>query len=146
MQDLPHQYSAKVHGTPTTNLVTQGENLPEIIVAPPSNFGGPGDQWSPEELLMAAVADCLVLSFKAISRASKLEWLSIECESNGTLDKVDRKIQFTDIVTKAKLVLASGEDEAKAEGLLLKAEEVCFISNSLSCSSRLDYEIVISPE
>jgi len=143
MKELPHLYKVKVSGSPTNNVKVFAENLPPLEVAPPKEFDGPGDQWSPEELLMASVANCLVLSFRAIAKASNLDWLSIECESQGELNKVGNKILFTNIFTQARLVIASGGDENKAERLLNRAEQTCFISNSLSAESHFESEIVI---
>lgn len=142
MNDLPHTYRVKSAGTVTGNLTTSAENLPDLAVAPPAQFGGPGDQWSPEDLLMASVSNCLILSFKAIARASQLEWESIECESVGTLDKVERKVQFTHIVSKLHLCIPATESKEKAEKLLNKAEGVCLISNSISCECRIECEVV----
>jgi uncharacterized OsmC-like protein len=116
------------------------------MIAPPIQFGGPGDLWSPEDLLMASVANCLVLSFRAIARASKFEWDSIECESDGEPSKVENKVQFTGIVTRVKLLIPSSESTEKSEKLLNKAEETCLINNSLSCKSRIECEIVVSGE
>lgn len=143
MEQLPHRYIVSVTGSPQGNLATTSDNLPALAVAPPKQFDGPGDQWSPEELLMAAVANCLVLSFRAIASASKLEWQSIECESEGELAKVDRNIFFTAIQTRATLTVSSIEEKEKAGKLLEKAEESCFISNSLSAKSTLEYEILV---
>lgn len=143
MKALPHHYSVNVAGSPGGNLTVSANNLPTLDVAPPEQFDGPGDQWSPEELLMAAVANCLVLSFRAIAKASKLEWISIHCESQGELDRVERKTQFTTIKTTVRLAIAAEGDKAKAEKLLNKAEQTCFISNSLSVDSQLECDVVI---
>lgn len=146
MNDLPHTYTVKSAGTVTSRLTTRAANLPDIAVAAPLQFGGPGDQWSPEDLLMASVANCLILSFKAIARASQLEWDAIECESIGTLDRVERKVQFTHIVSKMHLSIPKTESKEKAEKLLNKAEGVCLISNSISCACSVECEVVVSGE
>ena len=144
MSALPHQYKVSVAGKPDNTLITQADHLPDLQVAAPVGFGGPGDQWSPEELLMASLANCLILSFRAITKASKFDWVSIECESNGTLDQVDHTIKFTQVTTKAKLFIASADDREKAKKLLHKAEDVCFISNSLSCASHFETEVIVA--
>ena len=118
MKELPHNYSVTVEGTPEGLLSAANEHLPALKVAPPVEFDGPGDQWSPEELLMAALANCLVLSFRAIASASKFEWLSIDCEANGELDRVERKMLFTRVETRVKLRIPSAADREKAEKLL----------------------------
>jgi peroxiredoxin-like protein len=142
MKELPHLYSVKVEGSPEGNLKAGNDHLPDLLAAPPAEFDGPGDQWSPEELLMAAVANCLVLSFRAIATASKLEWQSIECESSGELDRVERKMLFTKVMTRVTLRIESAEQKEKAEKLLHKAEDICFITNSLTAEAGLECEIV----
>jgi uncharacterized OsmC-like protein len=92
---------------------------------------------------MASIANCLVLSFRAISNMSKFEWVSIECESRGELDKVDRHIQFTKVFTKVVLVVDLDTDMKKAEVLLNKAERACFITNSLNSESFFECEILV---
>ena len=146
MKDLPHLYSAKSAGDATGILTSSSENLPNIDVAPPAQFGGPGDKWSPEDLLMASIANCLVLSFRAIARASRLEWDSIECVSEGVLDKVERKVQFTSVLSRVRLFIPTADSKEKAEKLLIKAEQTCLISNSMSCNSHIEYEISVSSE
>jgi peroxiredoxin-like protein len=144
MSALPHQYKVTVAGKPDNTLMAQADHLPHLQVAAPVGFGGPGDQWSPEELIMAALANCLILSFRAITKPPKFDWVSIECESNGTLDQVDHKIQFTQVTTKAKLFITSADNMEKAKKLLHKAEDVCFISNSLSRTSHFESEAVVA--
>lgn len=142
MKDFPHAYAVKSKGDHTGVLITRADNLPNIEVAPPSQFGGPGDVWSPEDLLMASIANCLILSFRAIARASRLEWLSIECDTEGELDKIERKVQFVTVLSKVKLVIPITESKEKAEKLLNKAEEACLISNSMSCMSCIECEVI----
>ena len=89
MQGLPHEYlvtaSADAEGTVTLGC----DGLDDIQSSPPAQFGGPGTQWSPEDLLVAAIADCLVLTFRAIARASRLEWNSIECTATYVITQAD---------------------------------------------------------
>lgn len=146
MQDFPHIYKVISSGNVDGDLISGAENLPKIVVAPPKQFGGTGEQWSPEDLLMAAVANCLILSFKAIAKASKFEWEQIECEAEGILDKVERKLLFTHVVCRVKLVIPASQKKETAERLLLKAEETCLVSNSMSCESAIECEIVVQGE
>ncbi len=139
--DLPHKYSVSVSAAPETNLTASVDGLPSLQVAPPAQFGGPGDQWSPEDLLMAAVANCFVLSFKAIARASKVEWTAISCQSEGVLDKVDKKICFTKVNTNVSLTVAPGQNLAAAERALQKAETACLITNSMTAEVALEFEV-----
>ena len=131
MSQFPHSYSVKASANPKDNVELAADGLPTLHSAPPTEFGGPGDQWSPEDLIVAAVADCFVLSFRAIAAASKLEFTDIQCSVSGTLDKVERVTRFTQFQITADLKLPAGADKDRAQRSLEKAENMCFITNSL---------------
>ena len=137
MQDLPHIYKASANADSDSAVIVSSEGLPSLETAGPVEFGGPGDAWSPEELLVAAVADCFILTFRAMARASKLEWSSLSCKASGTLDKLDKVTQFTQFDLSAELTIPPGIDERKAERLLQRAEHHCLITNSLKAGSTL---------
>jgi len=144
MQDLPHHYVVAADAEAAGNVVLSSSGVDDLLSAAPAEFGGPGDQWSPESLLVAAVADCFILSFRAISRASRLEWNALTCEVQGTLDRVDRVTQFTHFNVVARLDVAADTDVNKAERLLEKAEKACLITNSLKADSHLEATVHVS--
>jgi len=141
MQEFPHHYAVSATAESAGNVVLSSNGIPDLVSAPPAEFGGPGDQWSPESLLVAAVADCFILSFRAIARASRLDWQSLHCEVSGTLDRVDRVTQFTAFTVSATLELPAGGDAGKAGRLLEKAEAACLITNSLKAPSHLETNV-----
>lgn len=143
MDSLPHHYSVIVNAEPEHSLKASAAHLPILEVAPPRQFDGPGDKWSPEELLLAAVANCFVLSFRTVASIAKLEWQTIQCTTEGVLDKVERAMQFTEIVTKVVLTVEHEDSRLKAEKLLGKAEQICIVSNSLTATKHLEIEIVV---
>jgi len=138
---LPHVYTIDAHSGPEGSVRLTTAGVPELSSAAPAEFGGPGDQWSPEALLLAALADCFSLSFRASARASSLEWSELSCKANGTLDRVDGRLCFTRIDLVARLVLAPGQRADRAERLLRKAETGCPISASLATEIHLDLSI-----
>ncbi len=142
--NLPHDYTASASATNSGNVRLSVDGLSSIDSNAPKEFGGPGDQWSPEDLLAAAVADCFVLSFRAIAGMSKFEFTDIQATATGKLDKVERAIQFTEFAVTVELKVPAGTDEARAQQLLEKAEATCFITNSLKADSHLTTKIVAS--
>lgn len=144
MQDFPHAYQVTAVAGPEGDVSLSGDQLPVIASAPPRQFGGPGDQWSPEDLLVAAVADCFVLSFRAIARASKFSWQSLDCRVEGVLDRPDKVTCFTGFTVNAELTLPGDGNEARALRLLDKAEHNCLVTNSLSAAVTLTARVVIA--
>lgn len=141
MQEYPHLYQATTTARAEGTVHISSKGLESVPSMPPEQFGGPGNLWSPETLLVAAVADCLVLTFRAIARASKLEWHALECETDGILDRVEGVTRFTRFDIRARLTVPRGADEHKARRLLEKAEAVCLVSNSLNATKHLDVRI-----
>ena len=82
MQAFPHQYAVAESATPADDVALDSAALPSIRSAPPEEFGGPGDRWSPETLLVAAVADCFVLTFRGIAGFSRLVTQSLKATSH----------------------------------------------------------------
>ena len=141
MKGLPHSHVATATSTAESLVTASIEGQPDLEIAPPAAFGGPGDIHSPEDLQVAAVASCFILSFKAIAAASKLEWESLKVTVDGTLDQVDRQVQFTAFQTRANLTLSGSSSRDKAARLLEKAEQSCFITNSLKAATELEVTV-----
>ncbi len=144
MQDMPHHYRASASAGPDGDVTVSGDGLPALATAPPAEFGGPGDRWSPESLLVAAVADCFVLSFRAVAQASKLDWTALQCTAEGTLDRVERTTAFTGFVVRASLTVPAGTTEERARKVLEKAEAICLITNSLSAPTHLEAAVEVA--
>lgn len=142
LQTLPHHYAAIAVGRTTGDLSLTSRGCAALVSAAPEEFGGPGGRWSPETFLVASVADCFVLTFRAIARASKLDWVELSCEVVGTLDRVERVTQFTHFLIKPRLVLSAEGDEKLAIALLEKAEQGCLITNSLRGGKELAPQLV----
>ncbi len=143
MHPFPHHYVVDASARPDGDVPLSAEGMRIIESAPPKEFDGPGNQWSPEGLLTASVADCFVLGFRAIAAASKFTWLSLESRTEGTLDRVEGKMRFTRFETHAKLVVPTGTDAERAKRLLEKAEQTCLVANSLNSERHLTVEITV---
>jgi organic hydroperoxide reductase OsmC/OhrA len=138
MKKFPHEYTVTTVGSSQGDLEVRGDGLPVLYSAPPAEFGGPGDRWSPETLLVAAVADCFVLTFRAVARALELPWTSLRCNVRGTLDRRDGVPQFTAFHVHAHLGLVAGVSEELAQRALEKAERGCLVSSSLKAPVHLE--------
>ena len=143
MQGLPHHYLTSASGGTEGIVVVSGEGLPDLDTHAPPQFGGPAGLWSPEAMLSASVANCFILSFRAIARASKFEWTSLECNVEGILDRPERVTFFT--VFNIHVVLRLPDDAKKemAQRLLEKAESICLVTASLKSETVLTTDIQV---
>ncbi len=76
---FPMRYNVSANGGPAGGVAVNATGLPQIV-----EFDGPEGTWSPETLLCASVADCFILTFRALAKASKLEWTGLECRVRGS--------------------------------------------------------------
>jgi organic hydroperoxide reductase OsmC/OhrA len=140
-QPYPHTYEATASAEPAGAVAVASPRLETLSTAPPAEFGGRGDRWSPETLLVAAVANCFVLTLRALARAAGFRWLRLDCRVEGVLERVEGVTRFSRFVTHAKLIVPSGTDEAAARKLLDRAEHGCLVGNSLRAERHLEAEI-----
>jgi len=143
MKPLPHAYDVKLTGGPTGYATVSVEGAPPLRSAPPLDFDGPGDAWSPEHLLVAAVETCFLFTLRAIARASRVEFTALELSATGTVNTQDGVMRFTEIVLRPKLTLPAGADRDRALRALDKSERSCLVSASLATPIRLEPEVVV---
>ena len=144
MKPLPHLYEVTLFSAPKGYATLSTDGVPELRSAPPSNFGGPGDAWSPEHLLLASVETCFVFTFRAVAEASKFDFLSLGVSGSGTVDRKDGATRFIDVVLRARLALPKGADPERAKRMLEKGKNACLVTASLSVPVRLESEIVVA--
>jgi organic hydroperoxide reductase OsmC/OhrA len=144
MHPFPHRYRVRIGIAPEGEVSLDSEGLAQIRSLPPPEFGGPGGYWSPETLLTAAVGNCVLLTFRAIARASRFEWREASADVEGVLERIEGNSRFTQVHVHVRLVVPPGSDAARARMLMEKAEKGCLISNSLTATKHLECEVVES--
>src|SRR5687768_18177717 len=113
MKPLPHQYDVRLSGGPTGYAQVSSHGLPGLRTAPPADYDGPGDAWSPEHLLLAAVQACFLFTLRAVARQSRLEFAALDAKVSGTVNRVDGVIRFTQIVLAPQLTVPAGTDHER---------------------------------
>lgn len=146
MHPFPHRYAASASASLDGDVLLDSEGLPTLATGSPEAFGGPGDRWSPETLLVGAVADCFALTFRSVAQATSLPWTALSCEAEGTLDRVDRVNRFTEVRVRATLRVPPGTDEERALQVMERAERLCLITNSLTATAHLDARVEIDED
>lgn len=142
MQALPHHYQVNAQSSINHSVILTSSGLPELETEAPAEFGGPGNLWSPETLLVGAIANCFILSFRAVASASKMDWNNIDCNVEAVLERVDRVTLFTQVILKAELNITNSASREQADKLLDKAKKICLVTNSMSAEVTLEKTII----
>jgi organic hydroperoxide reductase OsmC/OhrA len=143
MQD---QYTYRVNASSTSlrNGVAVVEGIePSITFSAPPEFQGEAGRWTAEHLILASVAACFVNTFSGMAKVSNFDFLSLEVEVEGILDKEEGGWRFTQINLRPRLKIALQKDCDRANRLLEKAEKTCLVVRSLNSRVVLEPEVLI---
>ena len=140
-ENQPYSVAIRWTGDKQGTLFSVDE-LAELQVAAPPQFGGPPGVWSPEHLFVASVVSCYLTTFLAIAKNSNYDFLGFECDAEGILEQdEDRRYQISEIILRPCLELPQGANPERAERILQKAENACLISRSIRSRVRLQPRI-----
>jgi organic hydroperoxide reductase OsmC/OhrA len=145
MEDI--QYRIKAWWSAGRTGIAQTDSAPNAIhfTAPPQ-FGGLEGRWTPEDLLLTAVASCYTTTFRVLAEYSKFEYADLEVQVGARARKSDSGYHFSEIVTRPNLTLNSEEAKDCANRLLEKAQELCLVARALSVPHRFEPHIQIGQD
>lgn len=138
-----YQYEAAVVWTEGRAGQATSEGLPTLHVSAPPEFDGAPGMWTPEHLLAAATASCLMTTFLSIAERFKLPIAEYRSKVVARLEKIAGEgYRFTEITVVPEIEIAA-EDVDKAREVLAKAEKYCFISNSLRATVQVEPRFLV---
>lgn len=139
-----HHYSLTVrwtgdHGSGTSSYTSYSRNhevsaagVPAIPGSSDPAFRGDGSRWNPEQLLVAAVAQCHMLWFLHLAANAGIVVTAYEDEATGEmLEEADGSGQFSSVTLHPVVTIAAGGDAALAYQLHERAGELCYIARSV---------------
>lgn len=133
-----YEYQVNVGWNAEKTGTATSAGLPDLEVATPPDFNGHEGIWAPEHLFVASVASCIMTTFLAIAETSRLSFKSYASSARGTLERVGKGYRFTKIEVTVNLVVEDESIVSRAEKLLEKAEQNCFISASIEAEVELN--------
>jgi organic hydroperoxide reductase OsmC/OhrA len=139
-----HKYAVIAWWSAGKTGLAKCDSAPNAIhFAAPPQFGGLEGRWSPEDLLLCAVAGCFTTTFRAIASYSKLEYKDLEVAVEGVVRKAASGYEFAEIVIRPKLTISSSTERSQCDRLLHKAKQLCLISRALTVPQRFEPRIQV---
>jgi organic hydroperoxide reductase OsmC/OhrA len=109
------------------------EGKPDIVGTSDPAFRGVTDRHNPEDLLLAALSSCHMLSFLALCALGGISVLSYRDEASGTMVTTPGGGgHFTEVTLRPVVEIAQGERLETARRLHEKAHDGCFIAASVN--------------
>jgi organic hydroperoxide reductase OsmC/OhrA len=150
----PHRYALTLvwegnRGPGTSDYATYGREYrvriagkPDLVGSADPLFRGDSALHNPEDLLVAALSACHMLSYLALCARSRISVLTYTDAAEGTLAfRPDGGGSFQEVVLRPRVTVAPGADLARATALHEKASEQCFIA--ASCNFPVRHQPVV---
>ena len=124
--------------------LTKCDSAPNAIhfTAPPA-FGGLEGRWTPEDLLLGAVASCYTTTVRALAEHAHVKYADLAVEVEGTIAKTDTGFAFSEVVILPKITVTEDNEQPIALRLLRKAADLCLVSRALSVKQTLDPRVEV---
>lgn len=123
--------------------VLRAAGLPDLAGTADPTFHGDRDRWNPEQLLLAALSQCHMLSYLHVAVKHSISVVSYEDDAEGTLRlNRDGSGEFTSVLLRPRVRISSGDPEL-ANALHEEANRVCFIARSVNFPVRHEGSILV---
>jgi len=118
---------------------------PDIHGSAARVFHGDVDRWNPEEMLIAALAQCHLLSYLYVAVQNGVVVESYTDAAEGVLVTTpDGGGRFREVVLRPVVTISSGDPD-RAAALHAEANRLCFIASSVNFPVRHEPTVLTAP-
>jgi organic hydroperoxide reductase OsmC/OhrA len=115
------------------HVVSAQGKVAEIAGSSDPHFRGNADRYNPEELLVASLSACHMLSYLHLCAVNGVVVVGYEDDASGTMvETANGGGRMTGVTLRPRVTITAESDAAKAEELHHRAHELCFIANSVN--------------
>lgn len=109
-------------------------------------FFGDGTRWNPEELLLAALAECHLLSYLHVAARRGIDVVAYTDAAEGWLERLpEGRGRFAEAVLRPVVTIGADSDPQTALDAHAEAASLCFIGASVNFPVRHEPEIRVAP-
>ncbi|MBK8500224.1 MAG: OsmC family protein [Flavobacteriales bacterium] len=117
----------------TREHIVRIDGKPDLIATADPAFRGDAALHNPEDLLLAALSSCHLLTYLALCARARIDVRSYRDKAEGSLLlTADGGGHFTDVLLHPEVVVAEEGMRDKAMKLHAAAHKYCFIANSVN--------------
>ena len=146
MEDV-HKYRILAWWASGRSGIAKTDASPNAIhFSAPPQFGGIEGRWTPEHLMLTALASCFTTTFRAIAEYSKFDYRDLQVEAEGEVRKVQSGYVFGDIILRPTLGILDPSKRERALALLNRAKAACMVSRCLATPPALEPSVEVYNE
>lgn len=104
-----------------------------------AELGGLQGRWTPEQLLLCALAGCFTTTFHDVARSAKFDFTDLEVEIEGSVRRSRTAgCNFNEILIRPRLTVSFEEQRETGLALLRRAKSICMISRAITVPQTLE--------
>jgi organic hydroperoxide reductase OsmC/OhrA len=126
------------------NLVIRAEGKADLLGSADPTFRGDATRWNPEELLVAALAQCHLLSYLHSAVSHGVVVVAYDDTPVGTMAQVGQGGRFTSVTLRPRVTVAEAGMVEVAERIHREASENCFIAASVNFPVLHEPEVLVA--
>jgi organic hydroperoxide reductase OsmC/OhrA len=141
---MPSEYTYRVSAWWTSGRtgLAKCESSPNTIhFSEAAELGGLQGRWTPEQLLLCALAGCFTTTFHDVARSAKFEYTDLEVEIEGSVRRSRTNgCSFTEILIRPRLTVPGAGEDQRETGLALlrRTKALCMISRAVTTPQTLE--------
>jgi organic hydroperoxide reductase OsmC/OhrA len=105
---------------------------PDLLASADPTFRGDADRWNPEELLVAALAECHLLSYLHVAVMHGIVVVDYRDSPVGTMRQEGIGGHFTSVLLRPQVTVAAADMVEVATRIHAEASSACFIASSVN--------------
>jgi organic hydroperoxide reductase OsmC/OhrA len=129
----------------TRDMLIDPEGKPSILGSAGSRYLGDDRRYNPEELMLASLAECHLLTYLALTAKAGIQLAGLVVSARGALGNVEGKMRFAWATVSPATVVADAAQLERARSLHAQAHEGCFMSNSVNFPVTVEATLSVAP-
>jgi len=143
--DQAHNFRVVAWWSSGRTGIAKADSAPNAIhFTAPLSFGGIDGRWTPEDLLLGAIASCFTTTFRAIADHAKFEYIDLQMEVTGTVVRNDAGYGFAGILVRPNLTVSSQENQQLGVRLLQIAKARCVVARALAIQQTFEPVVTVA--
>ena len=107
----------------------------EVNADEPPQFHGDDTGMMPTELFISSLASCFCMSLVFVAKKKRIQIADMKVDVSAEADT--KNFRYSRLIVKVSSSIANGV----LEGLIMQAKKYCYVSNTISGSCPIEYEI-----
>jgi organic hydroperoxide reductase OsmC/OhrA len=137
-------YKSQLNWTGHQSGLLDSDGKQSLFVSSPPEFKGSSGHWTPEDMFVASVETCTMLTFLALAHRNNYLILSYSSKAEGILEFVEGDYRFTTINVHPIISVADMETAEAVEKIIPDVHRHCIITNSIRAEVNIKADVRIA--